>query len=129
MQAATPSQNGAIFAVTLRVNFQMCGLRPDQEAPSRQRRDWTALRPIANVEFTVTTRTEPLTLLSKASARPGRRWRARPHERGNRAGRSGGCLHHRGRQWAHADYSSPLSRTVQLLVTDQQIASALRLAG
>jgi len=49
--------------------------RPEQEAPSRQRRHWTAMRPNAHFEFTETTGAQPLTLFSKAPDRG----RHRPH--------------------------------------------------
>jgi hypothetical protein len=57
MWAATPQLNGAIFAVTVGMNSYA---RPAAKtgARSRQRRHWTAMRPNANVEFTVTTRPE-----------------------------------------------------------------------
>jgi hypothetical protein len=60
------------------------------------------MRPNAHFEFTVTTRTQPLTLFSKAPDR--------------------------GRHRPHAHYSSPHPRAVQLPVIGQQIASALPLA-
>ena len=54
----------------------MRGPRPEREAPSRQRRYWTAMRPNAKPRIHGTTRTEPLTLLSKAPDRSG--WRGAP---------------------------------------------------
>ena len=54
----------------------MRGPRPEQEAPSRQRRYWTAMRPNAKPRIHGTTRTERLTLLSKAPDRFG--WRGAP---------------------------------------------------
>jgi hypothetical protein len=60
------------------------------------------MRPNAHLEFTVTTRTQPLTLFSKAP------------DRG----------YHR----PHAHHSSPHPRPEQLLLIDRKIASALPLA-
>jgi hypothetical protein len=75
-----------------------------------------------------TTRTEPLTLLSKAPDRSG--WRGAPGRTKEAAvrGPAGGCLHHRGRHRPHAHHSSPHPRPVQLLLIDQQMASTLPLA-
>jgi hypothetical protein len=57
MWAATPQQNGAIFAMAVgRKSYARPAARTG--ARSRQRRHWTAMRPNANVEFTVTTRPE-----------------------------------------------------------------------
>ena len=74
----------------------MHGLPPGPEAPSRQRRYWTAMRRNAHLKFTVT--------LARGRSRCCRR-RHRPH----------------------AHHSSPHPRAVQLLLIDQQIASALPL--
>jgi hypothetical protein len=53
------------------------------------------MRPNASLEGSVPTRTEPLTLVPKASHRSGL------HHGANRAGPAGVCLHHRGSPRPH----------------------------
>jgi hypothetical protein len=86
------------------------------------------MRPSAHFEFTVTTRTQPFTLFSEgAGTAPS--GAARPAAPSSQpCGPAGGCLHHRGRHRPHAHHSSPHPRAVQLLLIDQQIASALPLS-
>jgi hypothetical protein len=86
------------------------------------------MRPNAHVEFTVTTRTQPLTLFSKAPNRS--EWRGAPDRTKQptvRPPQAAACTIAAvtGRMPIH---SSPHPRAVQLLLIDQQIASALPLA-
>jgi hypothetical protein len=127
MWPGTPQQNGAIFAVTVRMD--------SNARPTAGTGGAVAATPVLDcdaaereLEFTVTTRTEPLTLPSKAPDRSG--WRGapgRPKEPTVRAEQAGACTIGVVHQ-PHAHHSSPHPRPVQLLLIDQQIASALPLA-
>ena len=77
------------------------------------------MRSDAHLEFTVTIRTQPLTLIPKAPNRS--EWRGAPGRTKEAAVRcpAGRCLHHRGRHRPHAQHSSPHPRPVQLLLLDQ----------
>jgi hypothetical protein len=85
------------------------------------------MRPNAHFESTVTTRTQPLTLFSKAPDRSERRAApGRTKQPTVRPLQAAACTIV-AVTGPHAHHSSPHPRAVQLLLIDQQIASALPL--